>query len=61
MNVCENCGSRVYSLGCTWCNEEAYIAQQEAETDRQIAEVSAMRSGAGMDRVAPTVTGDEHA
>jgi len=28
MKTCENCGSRVYSLGCTWCNEEAYIEQQ---------------------------------
>lgn len=29
MKTCENCGSAVYSLGCTWCNEVAYIEQQE--------------------------------
>lgn len=32
MNVCLNCGERVYSLGCVNCNEEAYIAEQEALT-----------------------------
>lgn len=29
VKTCENCGSRVYSLGCTWCNEDAYIEQQQ--------------------------------
>lgn len=33
--TCENCGSRVYSLGCTWCDEEAYIEEQEYLTDVQ--------------------------
>jgi hypothetical protein len=28
MNTCPDCGSRVYNLGCTWCNEEAYMAEQ---------------------------------
>ena len=28
MKTCPDCGSRVYSLGCTWCNEEAYIKEQ---------------------------------
>lgn len=26
--TCENCGERVYSLGCVNCNEANYIAQQ---------------------------------
>lgn len=28
MKTCENCGCRVYALGCTWCDEEPYIQQQ---------------------------------
>ena len=28
---CENCGSKVFSLGCTWCDETNYIEQQEYE------------------------------
>jgi hypothetical protein len=28
MKTCEDCGERVYSLGCTYCNELAYIAEQ---------------------------------
>jgi hypothetical protein len=28
MKTCPDCGCRVYSLGCTNCNEEAYIEQQ---------------------------------
>ena len=28
MKTCEDCGSRVYNLGCVNCNEEAYIAEQ---------------------------------
>ena len=31
MKTCENCGSRVYSLGCTWCNEEADIEHDVPE------------------------------
>jgi hypothetical protein len=27
---CPDCGERVYKLGCTNCNETAYIAEQEA-------------------------------
>jgi hypothetical protein len=27
--TCENCGSKVYGLGCVNCDEENYIAQQE--------------------------------
>ena len=27
--ICENCGSRVYQYGCTWCNEEDYIIMQD--------------------------------
>lgn len=30
MKTCPDCGSRVYNLGCTWCNEEAYIEEQAA-------------------------------
>lgn len=25
---CEDCGSPVYNLGCSWCNEEEYIEEQ---------------------------------
>jgi len=25
MTTCENCGSKIYSLGCINCNEESYI------------------------------------
>lgn len=32
MKTCPDCGERVYSLGCTWCNEEAYIQEQERLT-----------------------------
>ena len=31
MKTCEDCGERVYSLGCVNCNEAAYIEQQAAE------------------------------
>ncbi len=33
MKVCEDCGSRVYKLGCVNCNEEAYIAAGNEEQD----------------------------
>lgn len=26
--TCENCGERIYNLGCSWCNEEDYIEEQ---------------------------------
>lgn len=29
MKTCENCGCRVYKLGCVNCNESAYIEQQD--------------------------------
>lgn len=32
MNTCPDCGERVYSLGCTNCNEAAYIDEQELLT-----------------------------
>lgn len=38
---CPDCGERVYSLGCTWCNEEAYIAQQETLTREERYEIEA--------------------
>lgn len=28
MKTCPDCGQPVYDLGCTWCNESAYIEQQ---------------------------------
>lgn len=34
MRTCENCGSRVYSLGCVNCNEQAYIEEQDYMTER---------------------------
>jgi hypothetical protein len=38
MKTCPNCGCRVYKLGCVNCDEEAYIAEQEAMTAREEAE-----------------------
>jgi hypothetical protein len=33
---CPDCGERVYRLGCVNCNEEAYIAEQQAlDTEAQ--------------------------
>jgi hypothetical protein len=32
MKTCPDCGERVYSLGCTNCNEVAYINEQERLT-----------------------------
>ncbi len=29
MTSCEDCGCAVYNLGCTNCNEEDYIEEQE--------------------------------
>jgi len=31
---CENCGSRVYNLGCVNCDEAAYIEEQDYITER---------------------------
>lgn len=33
MKTCPNCGERVYSLGCTNCNENAYIEDQVRLTE----------------------------
>jgi hypothetical protein len=33
MKTCPECGCRVYSLGCTNCNETAYIEEQETLTE----------------------------
>lgn len=41
MKTCENCGERVYNLGCVYCNEEAYIAEQEALNAQAQAEKEA--------------------
>ena len=38
MKTCENCGSRVYNLGCVNCDEENYIEEQEYLTDVYTAE-----------------------
>ena len=40
MKTCPDCGSPVYNLGCTWCNEALYIEEQNhfdrmAEWERQ--------------------------
>ena len=32
MKTCPDCGERMYSHGCTWCNEAAYIDEQERLT-----------------------------
>ena len=32
--TCEDCGSRVYKLGCVNCDEENYILQQEIDNER---------------------------
>ena len=29
MKTCENCGSKVYSGNCTWCDEEHFIDEQK--------------------------------
>jgi hypothetical protein len=37
MKTCENCGCRVYALGCVNCNEEAYMRDaEEREANFQI-------------------------
>lgn len=33
MTYCENCGCKVFSLGCVNCDEENYIAQQVIENE----------------------------
>jgi len=36
MKTCENCGERVYALGCVSCNESAYmLAAEMREEERQ--------------------------
>ena len=36
MKTCENCGSRVYDLGCVNCDEINYIDEQEMLTEQMI-------------------------
>lgn len=36
--TCPDCGERVYNLGCTWCNEDAYIEEQEMFTALEMSE-----------------------
>lgn len=36
MEYCEDCGCKVYSNGCTNCNEELYILDQYHELDMEI-------------------------
>lgn len=39
MKTCEDCGCRVYSLGCVNCDEDAYIEQQESfDAERERSE-----------------------
>jgi hypothetical protein len=38
MKTCPECGGRVYSRGCVNCDEDAYITEQEALTDRYNSE-----------------------
>jgi hypothetical protein len=38
MKTCPECGERVYKLGCVNCDEDAYIAEQEARTAEMEAE-----------------------
>lgn len=33
MKTCPDCGERVYSLGCTNCNEQVYIDEQVMLTE----------------------------
>jgi hypothetical protein len=33
VKTCEDCGGRVYALGCVNCNEAAYIALQADDDD----------------------------
>ncbi len=44
IKTCEDCGCRVYYLGCVNCNEEAYIAAQVAEDidSQSIGEIHVM-------------------
>ena len=34
--TCEDCGSRMYSRGCTYCNEELYILDQYLEQGMEL-------------------------
>tara|TARA_R110000796_G_scaffold249652_1_gene377692 strand:- start:7228 stop:7470 length:243 start_codon:yes stop_codon:yes gene_type:complete len=36
--TCENCGSRIFNLGCVNCNEIHYINEQEMYTQFEIEE-----------------------
>lgn len=43
MTTCENCGCRVYKLGCVNCNEIAYIEEQDVLTDLYASDQSSPR------------------
>jgi hypothetical protein len=47
MKTCENCGERVYNLGCVNCNEMAYIEEQDRLTDLQYPEGSIAKDSGG--------------
>jgi hypothetical protein len=32
--TCEDCGSKIGSYGCTWCNEDEYIEMQNYENEK---------------------------
>ena len=40
MKTCEDCGERVYNLGCVNCNEPAYIEEQEMLTELYAGDTS---------------------
>lgn len=50
MKTCENCGERVYSLGCVNCNEADYIEVAFAE---ELAELHAEEDEARAALTAP--------
>lgn len=50
--TCPDCGERVYSLGCTWCNEEAYINQQARFDALSAAERAEIHSDRGEQAIA---------
>lgn len=36
MKTCEDCGSKIGTHGCTWCNEELYILDQYYEENMEL-------------------------
>jgi hypothetical protein len=45
MKTCENCGCRVYDLGCVNCDEMNYIEEQESRTEEIIREQDGCEHG----------------